>query len=475
MNDWQTVLFDQLKDSTLQLGMLLVGVLLLAFLGKTQPSRRTLVLIFAPVPLLILGFFWSWVPTLLRFYSPLLILLLLLDRFLLSTPPRTIQLSRALNRSFSIGQSNLVVLSLVNHHHKAIQGCIRDSIPAALMGKQPPSAWTRNFQLAPFAPQDITYSIIPTQRGEYTFDKIYARYRSHLGLLWITAQGGRPERIKVTPDLRRMRKLRIKASKAQQAGELQKRALGLEGTQFSGLRHYFAGDDIRKMAWQSTARLDMPVVRTFEPEVEQPILVLLDAGRKMAPALDGLSKYDWAVNTALALIGVAVDRRDCVGAGVFSNRILADIPLGSGRNHLNRLLEKLSETHVESTEPDYESVMMTFARRLKRRTLVVVLTDLIDPIASRSLVRSLRCFSSQHLLMIATFSDSTLNEQASQMPDTSYQAYAKGVALDLVALRRKALLTLNRSRQAIVVDAPPASLDESVIRHYLQLKRQGRF
>jgi uncharacterized protein (DUF58 family) len=422
--------------------------------------------------LILLGFFQPLLAESFTFLVPLLALALMMDRFLLSVPPQNLVLSRAVNPKWSIGQPNVIQISLINNSEQPLRGEIADSIPQGLLaGQHLPVV---PFSAAPYAHEVLTIPLKPKRRGAYAFGKIHLRYRSRLGLLWIRIQGGRAETVKVTADLRRLQRMRIQASRALSAGEMQKRTLGLEGTQFSGLRHYFAGDDVRKMAWQATAKRDLPVVRTFEPEVEQPILVLLDAGRKMEAVTAGLQKYDWALNTALAFMAVALDRGDCVGAGVFSNRVMAHVPLGMGKSHLNRLLETLGETAVEPVEPDYETVMLQFARRLKRRTLVVILTDLIDPPASRHLLRSLEFFPANHLLMLVALADTDTQALADALPADAYEAYRKGVALDLLEERRRALAVLSGTRQAVVVDAPPERLDETLIQRYLSLKRQNR-
>jgi uncharacterized protein (DUF58 family) len=474
MENWTVALVDQLKESLLPLAFVLAGILLLGFLGKTLPTGRTLVLAFGSVILAAAGHYWPWASLVTWLFVPLLVILLMVDAFLLSVSARRIDLSRSLNRKLSIGQQNPVQLTIVNNSSAPLSGLLCDSVPPGLLSGENAAMRTLPVQLVPYGQQDVSYQLFPIRRGRYGFGRIHFRYRSRLGLLWLTMQGGRAENIQVMPDLRRIKRMRIFASRAHSVGELQKKALGLEGTQFSGLRHYFAGDDIRKMAWQATARLDIPVVRTFEPEVEQPILVLLDAGRKMETSIRHLRKFDWALNTALAFMGVAIDRRDCVGVGVFSNRILADIPVGLGRAHLNHILNVLSEIEVEPVEPEYESVMLQFARALKRRSLVVVFTDLIDPVASRSLVHALRSFSSQHLLMVVTFADRDALSLGNQLPESPYEAYCKGVSLDLLALRRQTLQKLVQGNRAVVVDAPPEALDENLIRQYLQLKRQGR-
>ena len=475
MEPMQAALLDQLKDSLIPVAFLVGTLFLLGAVAKTRPASRAFWLIILPIPFLLLAFWWPWMALVFAVYNPLLMLVLLVDAFLLTPAARQLDLSRTVAQKLSIGQDNPVTVTVFNKSNQALQMMMRDDVPADLPVSHTPDAWQTLVQLPPYAHLSLSYAVNPVQRGLYRFEKIHVRYRSRLGLLWFIMQGGRPDEVKVVPDMRRIRRMRVQASKALSAGELYKRTLGLEGTQFSGLRHYFAGDDIRKMAWQATAKLEQPVVRTYEPEVEQPILVLLDAGRKMEGCIRRLQKYDWALTAALAFMGVALDRGDCVGAGVFHNRILASVPLGLGKSHINRLLEALGQTETQSIEPDYETVMLQFARGLKRRSLVVVFTDLIDPIASRSLLRSLESFTAaNHQLMVVTFAEREVAEQANAMPQNVEDTYRKGVAADLLAQRRQALAELSRSRKAIVIEAAPETLDEALIQQYLKLKQRSR-
>lgn len=474
MSASELALLDQLKDSTIQLAFVVGTACLLGGLRRAQPSGLALGLILVPVPLLGLSVWWPWLNWIAAFYTPALMLLLLVDGFLLSVPNRYLSLSRSMAQKFSIGKKNSIQLSVVNNSHQPLTLTLRDSVPEGLMYDQNAHSLDLQVYALPYSHQSVSYEVLPTRRGLYRFEYVHARYKSRWGLLWLNLRGARPEAVQVTPDLRRVRQIRLKASKAHNAGELQKRSLGLEGTQFSGLRHYFAGDDVRKLAWQATARQDVPVVRTFTHEVEQPILVLLDAGRAMNIPLKHLQKFDWALNTALAFMGVALDRGDAVGAGVFAGQALVNVPMGTGRHHLSRLLDALGQVQVQPVEPDYEAVMLQFARGLKRRSLVIVLTDLIDPLASRSLVNSLKSFSRNHVLMVVTLADSQVVETADLLPQSPYQVYQKGVAMDLLELRREAQRQLGKGSNVIVVDAPPESLDEALVARYLELKRQNR-
>jgi uncharacterized protein (DUF58 family) len=470
----ELALLDQLRDSTLQLAFVAATGLLLGWIRRAQPTGLSLGLSLVPVPLLAFSVWWPWLSWVAAFYTPLLMVLLMIDGFLLSVPARYLSLSRSMGQKLSIGQKNPIQLSVANNSHQPLTLTLRDSVPEGLLYDQTGASLDLPMTVLPYSHESVSYEVLPTRRGLYQFALVHARYKSRLGLLWLTLRGGRSETVQVVPDLRRIRQMRLKTSRAQNAGELQKRSLGLEGSQFSGLRHYFAGDDVRKLAWQATAKLDMPVVRTFAHEVEQPILVLLDAGRAMNVRLKHLQKFDWALNTALAFMGVAIDRGDAVGAGIFSNRVLANVPFGTGHHHLSRLLDTLGQVQVQSVEPDYEAIMLQFARGLKRRSLVVVLTDLIDPVASRSLVASLKSFSRNHVLMVVTLADSQVASTANMLPQSSYEVYQKGVALDLLALREETRQLLGKGHQAIVIDASPETLDETLIARYLELKRQNR-
>jgi uncharacterized protein (DUF58 family) len=415
-----------------------------------------------------------------RFYLPALLLTLLADRFLLSAPPERLRLTRSVKTKWPIGGQNPVSLTIINEHPAPLRVWVQDSLLSeASFGSAPDGL------IAPIAldvsasgQASTAYTLCPTRRGPLRFGRIYARYASRLGLLWLTVEGGESETVRVLPDWRQAHRLRLMASRAGQAGEVRRWGLGAEGGHFSGLRHYVAGDELRKMAWQATARLDAPVIRVFEPTVEQPVLVLLDAGRRMGVTVEGLQKYDWALNTALAFIGVALDRRNDVGIGVFGNRILAETPISAGRPQRQRILNLLAETEVQALEADYEAVFPQFTQSLKRPTLIVLFTDLADPVAATALTRGLTAFPACHPLLVATVSDSALAREADQWPTTPGDAYRRGVAQDLCDLRRHTLKILAQSargRQIAIVDAPAEQLDEALLRHYFHLRRRGGF
>ena len=472
--------FDLFQEGVLQGVLLAISLFVLGKFGQAQPSRRTLFLAFLPTILLIPAFWLPWLADGLRLYLPTLTLILLIDCFGLSLRPQQLTFGRTMNVKWAIGQRNSITLFINNQSQKPLIGFVQDGIPEGLQADDKASA-PLPLRIEGGGQQAITYFLRAHQRGPYRFELPQIRYASPLGLLWRIAE--RPQKtdnvdieefIRVLPDWRRERRLRLLAARAGRTGETDKRGCGTEGDRFSNLRPYSAGDALRKMAWQATARLDAPVVRVFEPAVEQPLLLLLDAGQRMAGIAHGLQKYDWVLGTALALAGVALDRRNKVGVGIFSSKILAETALRSGRGQRQHILDTLSITQVQTTEADYESVLPHFARPLKQSTLVILFTDLADPIAAAGLSQSLRCFSTRHPVLIVTVFDSQLTQAATQWPESSHEAYRRGAAQDLLNLRRHTLKVLTqgiRGRRVTIVDSPPEKLDEALLRHYFRMQQ----
>lgn len=460
-----------LKDSYLQFILLLVTMALLKWLGHCRPSARTFSLFALPVVLMLAGAVWPVGMMVAKIYNPLLCIALLIDRFVLSPDPKYLQMTRTVANKFSIREPNPVVLHVINRSNRLIRGWVQDAFPEGFSVQDSAS---QPLQLEPYGEQEVTYRVRPFKRGKFGFGQIALTYQSPLGLLWLNAKGGRSEEIAVYPDLQKIRRMRVRFSRAQAVGELQKRKLGAEGTQFEGLRNYFTGDDVRKMDWKASARLDMPVTRVFTHEVEQPILILIDAGRKMQTLEKGITKFDWALNAALSFAGVAIDRGDVVGIGVFDQEMIVQPTFGTRQKHLKVLLDAVSPIQPSGLEPDYEGMMLQAARSLNKRSLVVVFTDLIDPPASQSLLKGLQAFARTHLLMVVTFQQQELLAAANRVPSELIEAYESSVTLDLLELRRKTFLTLAKSQGAIVIDALPEKLDEALIHRYLSVKLRNR-
>lgn len=478
-----------LGDVYFQVIWLIGTLVILKFAGRCQPSRQCFILLFLPILIYSLGLVGANMVWLSWVFNPLLCCFLLLDRFVLSISPTQLTSARAHHARFSIRNKNQVHLSIQNESAHSVSGELMDQYPDGFQAE--PALGKLSFQLKPYETVSLEYHLTPHRRGPYHFGQTYCRYKSPLGLLWIRTTLGAASPVDVYPDMRQIKKLRLLFSKAHALGELQKRRLGSEGTQFDSLRNYFAGDDVRKIAWQATARMDAPVIRVYTHEVEQPIVILVDAGRKMMsgvnlpeqnhsdaassnPKEPRLSKFDYALNAALAFASVALDRGDDVAMRVFHQDTIAEIPLSRGQKQFQKILSTVAHVQAEAIEPDYESTLLETARSLTKRSLIVLFTDLIDPLTSKTLVHSLGTLAKQHVILVATWQDEWLTQSIKTIPTDIDTIYQQGVRLDLLDLRRRTLQALAHHGNISIVDATPDTLNERVIHHYVSMKLKNK-
>ncbi|MEB3273098.1 MAG: DUF58 domain-containing protein [Prochlorothrix sp.] len=341
----------------------------------------------------------------------------------------------------------------------------------------------------------LTYHVHPTRRGVRRWGAIQVRQRSPWGLVWHSWRLEQPAETQVYPDLVGLRELSIRLA-VQAAGNLQQRRRWGMGTEFAELRDYGAGDDLRLLDWKATARRGQPLVRVLEPEQEQTLVILLDRGRLMTAQIQGMQRFDWAINAALALAVAGLHRGDRVGLGVFDREVHTWIPPQRGQAHLSQLIEAVTPLEPVLEEPDYMGAVTTVLRQQTRRALVVILTDLVDAIASADLLAALARLSPRYLPFGVALRDPLLDQQAQGVaigsrsaPDSRATApfnpghpaatnpvtaaYQQAVALDLLAQRQVAFAQVKR-QGALVLDAPAPQVGTELVDAYLRLKARNR-
>ena len=185
---------------------------------------------------------------------------------------------------------------------------------------------------------------------------------------------------------------------------------------FESLREYVPGDDLADAAWKATARHNRLMIRNYETERSQNVLVVLDCGRLMVPQVDQLSRLDCAINAALLLTYVAMKQGDHIGLVAFSNRIESYVPAVKGRAALSRMNEALYRLEARLCEPDYEQVCKFLALRHRKRSLIVILTDVIDREASSTLLAYTARFARYHLPLCVTLRNLEVERLAAAEP-----------------------------------------------------------
>ena len=383
-----------------------------------------------------------------------------------------IKVSRQQLGKLSIGRDNPVTLTIETptstKKNPQFTYQIRDISPQELPGT--PQQLTG--RLGVNHTETTTYTVHPYRRGEYEWQGIQVRQLSPWGLAWHQWRLDAAQTVAVYPDLIGLRALSIKLTLQSSGAMRQARKRGI-GTEFSELKEYSAGDDPRSIDWKATARRNRPLIRVLEPEQEQTVIILLDRGRLMTANIQGYKRFDFGLNATLSLALAATQRGDKVGVGVFDRYLTTWIPPQRGQAHYSRILDRLSRIEPELLEPDYLGAVTNIVKQQSRRALVVIITDIVDDIASAELLTALGRLTPRYLPFCVTLRDPQVDIRATQPATDISSAYTQSVALDFLAQRQLAFANLKR-KGVLVLDAPVTQISDRLVERYLQIKAKNQ-
>ncbi len=319
---------------------------------------------------------------------------------------------------------------------------------------------------------EVSYALTPHRRGDYRFGDVWLRVESPLGLATLTGTCPLNEPVKVFPNIRGVRALgtlaRMRDLHTVGIKRVKREGGGLE---FSKLRDYVQGDSYRDINWKATARRRRPITQVYEAERSQSVILCIDASRMMAARMDHLSKLDHAINAALLLAWTALAADDRVGLLVFSDTVRTFLPPARGPAHYQRILNALYGIEPELCHVDYSAAITYLLAHVRRRSLVVLFTDLQDEAHSRPLVDYTRLLMPRHLPLCVTLSDTALSDLRAHVPTTRDALFERAVATEL--LREREILKGELLRLgAHVIDRTPDALSIDTINAYVDLKRR---
>lgn len=427
------------------------------------PSRRLLALLALAAPL----FFLS--AGLAVAVSLGLIGMAALDWYRARTPPGV---TRTVPARLSLGETGSVRIDVAMPMSARIR--LTDDLPVGIERRVdgPRSGDDAEGRVTPGAPFGWTYRFRPRSRGEHLLGDAHVRILGHLGLVWRQHRVPLRHELLVVPGLAEMRRLRLLGlrERLRRAGLRNIRQRG-EGRSFESLREYARGDDPRTIDWKATARRGDLMVREYEVERSQSVVIALDAGRMMTEPIGDRQRLDHAMSSALLLADVASVHGDRVGLFAFADEVLSFLP--PRRVSLERLTRAMAEVDGRLVEPNYPMAFSQLRRGLGRRALVVVFTDVIDASTSHALLAQLTHSAGRHLVLAVAIRNPELQQWAERPVEDDAGAYRRAAAEELLETRAVALA---RMRQAgvQVADVEPSQVVTEVVNRYLEIKYRGR-
>jgi uncharacterized protein (DUF58 family) len=300
------------------------------------------------------------------------------------------------------------------------------------------------------------------------------RWQGLLGLLVLQKNYPAAASVKVYPNLLSVQRyeLLLRRNQLQEIGLRLARQRG-EGTDYERLREYLPDDDFRRIDWKATARRNRPITVEYETERSQNVFLVIDTGRMMQSPVERIAKLDYVINASLLLTYVATRKRDKVGLMTFADRIDTFLSPGQGMGQFYKALELLYAIRPQPVEPDYNFALNYLALKQRRRSLVVIFTDISSGPSMDMLASHAALLQRSNLVLVVTISDPDVLSASLHRPANSQDVYQRAAALQLLEDRRLKLDRL-RKKGALVLDVPANQLSNQVINRYLDLKAQTR-
>jgi len=384
--------------------------------------------------------------------------------------PKRVGIERHFGGRFAVGAETEVRLEIANRTARDISLIVKDEYPPQMK-----LSGAREARVGVEAQTSaaLVYELTPPKRGRFEFGSIAVRFLSRWRLVWCQTRIDAPVAVKVYPNMRRAREVDLRAlgTRSFVAARRKSQWRG-EGREFESLRDYVRGDEMRHISWTATARRGRLVTRQYQMERDQTILIMLDAGRLMTARIESETKLDSAVHAALALMSAAARAGDNAGLLVFGRRVKAFLPPKRGAEHLDAALEALHAIEPEMIEPSYSRAFEFAAANSRRRSLVVVLTDLVDEEGSRELLTSLKLLRPRHLPLVVTIADRDLKAVVREMPENERELFTQSVAEEIM-YQREAALRLVESQGGLALDVTAAALAPKLLETYLRVKERG--
>jgi uncharacterized protein (DUF58 family) len=366
----------------------------------------------------------------------------------------------------SLGTKNEVTLVVENRSGRSFDLIVRDE-PPPLFHVEPALIEAR---VPAHGLARLTYTLMPTDRGNFSFGAIHLRGRGPLGLAWRDHVFPAAETVQVYPNLLEVRRYEaLVRTTLVRAGGYRSRRLPGAGREFSHYRDYTPDDDYRLVSWKATARRGKPITAVHESEHSQDIIFCLDVGRMMAARVGTLSKLDHAINAVLMLTHVSQTFQDNLGLLVFSHTVHLWLPPAKGRAQHARFLQALYSVKPELCYVNYHEAFQYLIGRHPKRALTMVFTDLLDGVVSAEYRDAARLLRQYHLPLTLAVADVPLQKLAAQTPDNAEGMYNVLVARDLLHGRAELLRHLEREG-VMVLDTVPERLTIDAVNRYLALK-----
>jgi uncharacterized protein (DUF58 family) len=376
-----------------------------------------------------------------------------------------------------LGESVDSVVVVENPGGRTLRGLIRDAWPPSARA-QPR---THPVKIAAGQALRVETVLRPIRRGDQQSALITVRSVGPLGLAGRQSSHRVPWQIRILPPFLSRKHLPSRLAKLRELDGMIPVLIRGQGTEFDSLREYVVGDDVRSIDWRATARRSDVVVRTWRPERDRRVVIVLDTGRTSAGRVgvdptagdpSGWPRLDWSMDAALLLAALASRAGDHVDFIAHDRTPRAGVYNANRTELMAQLVEAMAPLQPALVESDASAMVATVQRRIRRRALVVLLTDLNASALDEGLMGVLPQLSAKHHVLIAAVADPRVDLLAAGRSDAA-QVY-DAAAAERSRNDRSSIASRLRKHGVDVVDAEPEELAPALADRYLAMKAAGK-
>lgn len=401
----------------------------------------------------------------------LLLLLVLVVDAIACVSPQRIDVQREIAESVTVGEQATLTWLIDNRSSRAGRVTVTDALwPSLQAERRRVGAHLRSGTRL-----KSRTTLRPTRRGRFPLNDVTVRVEGPLRMISRQATRDLPGGLRVMPAYpsREEVQRRMRMPRVLEVGLRSIRTSG-GGSEFDQLRDFRPDDEFRRIDWAATVRLQRPIVKQYRAERNQNIVLLLDNGRVMAGVVGGVPRVEHAMDAVLGVVQTATKLGDRVGLVAFDRQVRSILVPTNGKSQLGRAAEAMYMLEPDYSESAYQVAFSAATARFRRRSMFIVLTDLVESAVEQALLPAMPIITRRHLVVVAAVQDPVVKEWASGAAHQwASEAYREAAAVNMLQQRARATARL-RAAGAVVIDAAPGQLAIELVDAYLELKASGR-
>lgn len=393
---------------------------------------------------------------------------LLLVDVLCAASPRMLTVTRRVPERARQGEPVSASVAVQNRGSRTLHALIRDAWqPTAGAGSA-----RRRAVVPPGERRRVEVPLLPRRRGELVSEFVIVRSLGPLGM------GGRQARhdvrgaIRVLPAFTSRRHLPSRLARLKELDGNTSIQVRGQGTEFDSLREYVRGDDVRSIDWRATARAGTTMLRTWRPERDRHVVIVIDTGRTAAARVGDGTRLDASLEASLLLAALAARAGDHVHLLLYDRTVRARVTGVDGAALLPAMIDAMAPLHARLVDTDWHGAFAAIRTLTTRPSLIVVLTAQDAAESARGFLGAFPNATRATTILVGSVTDDAIGELARKRGSREEIYLAAAAERTLRDAEDVAEAIRRAGGEAIAAD--PESLPPRIADRYLELKAAGR-